>query len=458
MIERAPWLVLAALLLVACKDGGSKRVRRNRDAGVGTVTPDRTGGTGRASAGEEKEPNNLDAEATPLPVGHYLRATLDGETDVDVFKVTVAGPGQLRAALTGIEGVDLVLELRDAKGNVLARSDRGPAMITEGVPGYGVSAGDYFLAVKEFVKAKKKEKKKSGKGKGTGTGTGADAAPEGRIGPSNPYELSVELLDAPPELHEIEPDDDPGTAVEVLLADSVKGWIGWSGDVDLWKLSLEGVAAQYCLDIEVGGVDGLALSIDVLDAGGERLLTRKGSKGGPVAIKSVVPALAGGAPPWHFLKISADRSHPEMTYELRFTARLLEEDEEQEPNDDAERATPLVAGGQMRATYAGGDVDRFVIEAQSEAQLLDVAAEAPPGIDVELVVGVAGQPPLATASAGGAGVKESLTGVALPAGSPIVVTVSAKTNKKVDPGGEARPYRLTWSMVPAAGDPMPPEE
>jgi hypothetical protein len=447
------WWLVAAVLLAACKDGGSKRVRRNRDAGVGTVTPDRTGGTGRASAGEEKEPNNADAEATPLPVGHFLRASLDGETDVDVFRVTAPGNGQLRAGLTGIEGVDLVLELRDAKGTVLAKSDRGPAMITEGFPGFGVAAGDYFLVVKEFVK-KKPAKKKPGKGKGTG----ADAAPEGRIGPSNPYELSVELLDAPPDLHEIEPDDDTGTAVEVLLADSVKGWIGWSGDVDLWKLSLEGVAAQYCLDLEIGGVDGLALSIDVLDAGGETLLTRKGSKGGPVVIKSVVPALAGGAPPWHFLKISADRSNPEMTYDLRFTARLLEEDEEQEPNDDAERATPLVGNGQMRATYAGGDVDRFVVEAQAEAQLLDVAVEAPPGIDVELVVGVAGQPPLATANSGGAGVKESLTGVALPGAAPIVVTVSAKANKKVDPGGEARPYRLTWSMVPAAGDPMPPEE
>jgi hypothetical protein len=147
-----------------------------------------------------------------------------------------------------------------------------------------------------------------------------------------------------------------------------------------------------------------------------------------------------------------------MTYDLRFTARLLEDDEEQEPNDDAERATPLVAGGQMRATYASGDVDRFAIEAQSEPQLLDVAVEAPQGVDIELAVGVPGQPPLATAASGGAGIKESLTGVALPASAPIVVTVTAKPNKKVDPGGEARPYRLTWSMVPAAGDPMPPEE
>jgi hypothetical protein len=445
------WIVAAIALVAGCGKGDGKRVRRNRDGGVRTVTPDPTG-TGRASAGEEKEPNGVETEATPLPPGHFVRGSLDGEADVDVYRVAVAGAGQLRAALTGIDGVDLVLELRDAAGAVLAKSDRGPAMISEGMPGYGVGKGEYFLVVREFVKKKPAAKKKKG------TGAGADAAPQGRVGPSNVYELSVEVLPAAPDLHEIEPNDDPGTAVEVLLADSVKGWVGWNGDVDLWKLSLEGVAAQYCLDIDVAGVDGAALSVEVLDAGGERLLSRKGDKGGPVVIKSVVPALADAAPPWHFVKISADRSNPEATYELRFTARLLEDDEEREPNDTPELASPMVGPGAVRATYSSGDVDRFRIDAQTEPQLLDVAVEPPPGIDLELAVGIAGQPPLATANAGAAGARESLAAVALPARAPVVVTVSAKTSKKADPGGEARPYRLTWSLVPAAGDPMPPEE
>ena len=437
------WLAIAALAAAGCGKSDGKRVRRDRDAGVGTVAPTRGGGTGRAAAGEEREPNATEAEATPLPVGHFVRGSLDGETDVDLYRVEVPGPGQLRVGLTGIEDVDLMLSLRDGSGTVLARSDRGPAMITEGMPGYGVVAGEYFLAVEEFVKKRKKPKKVK---KGA-----PDAAPAGRLGPSNPYELSVELLDAPADLHEIEPNDDAGTAVEVLLADSVKGWIGWAGDVDLWKLALEGVADQYGLDVEIGGVDGLVLTVEVLDAGGERLLVRKGSKGGPVAIKGLVPALGEAAPPWHFVKVSADRSNPEQTYDLRFTARLFEDDEEREPNDDPAQAMPLVGPGRVRATWSAGDVDRFVVEAQPDPQLLDVAVEPPPGIELELAVGVAGQPPLAT---GG----KRLTGVALPAATPIVVTATAKLAKKDDPGGEARPYRLTWSLIPAAGDPMPPEE
>jgi len=450
-MTRGPLAIgVAALVLAGCGKSDDKRVRRNRDAGVAVTTPDKSG-TGRAAAGEEREPNPSEAEATPLPLGHYLQGTLDGETDVDVFRVTVPGPGQLRAALTGIEEVDLVLELRDQAGTVLAKSDRGPALIGEGLPGFGVVAGDYFLAVREFVKPRKKPKKPK-------KAPAVDAAPAGRLGASHPYELAVELFERPPELHEIEPNDDRGAAVEVLLADSVKGWVGWAGDADVWKLSLEGVAAQYGLDLEVSGIDGLVLTVDVLDAGGDKVLSRKGSKGGPVAIIGFVPALAEAAPPWHYVKITADRSNPEATYDLRFTARLLDDDEEREPNDEPAAATPLGGAGAMRATYAAGDVDRFLVEAQADAQLLDVAVEPPQGIDVELVVGVAGQPPLATASSGGAGVKESLTGVAIPAQTPVVVTVSAKTSKKSDPGGEARPYRLTWSLAPAAGDPMPPEE
>src|SRR6185312_5420572 len=99
--------------------------------------------------------------------------------------------------------------------------------------------------------------------------------------PSPPYALSVELIDQPPALTEIEPDDDAGTALEVLLADAVHGWLGWSGDVDLWKLALQGVGPSYCIDVDVSGVDNVALTVTIMDAGGDKLLTRKGGKGGP---------------------------------------------------------------------------------------------------------------------------------------------------------------------------------
>jgi hypothetical protein len=449
--------LLAALAVVAsgCSKKGRK-VRRDRDAGVAIDTG--TGGGARGQA-EEKEPNNESAAANPVEPGRIVRGTLDGETDLDVYRVTVASPGQLKLSLGGIEAVDLVLELADATGAALAKSDRGPAKTNEGIPGYGVLPGDYLVTVKEFVKPKKKPKPDKKKKKAPAPAV--DAGPEGRVGPSAPYELTIELVAKPEDLTEIEPDDDRATASEVLLADTVHGWIGWSGDVDLWKLSLEGVADQYAVDLDVAGVDGVTLTVEVLDAGGEKLLARAGAKGGPVQIRGLVPALGENAPPWHYVRITGDKSNPEQPYDLRFTARLREPDEEAEPNDAPERATALrpdatTPQGAMRASWADGDVDRFRVGATPEPQLLDVTLEPPSGVELALEVGAPGQPPLATASVGSGG-KARLTGVAIPANADVVITVQAKGKRK-QPTGEAKAYRLVWSVAPSAGDPMPPEE
>jgi hypothetical protein len=303
-MKRLAAMVAVTVVAGACGKGGGPRVKRDRDAAVSHQRADEGGIS--STPVDEKEPNDQRDQATVLPPGHLIRATLDGEKDVDVYKVTVdrTGRPQLRVSLTGIEGVDLILELRDGNGELLAKSDHGPAQVGEGLPGFGVSKGDYFLTVSEFVKKRPKpkapEKPKKGKkdkkpGAGTGTGTGTGAADSaGRTGPSAPYQLSVELVDQPEALTEAEPDDDQGAAAEVLLADRVRGWIGWDHDVDLWKLPLDAVGDGYAIDIDVTGVDGIVLTVAVLDAGGDKLLTRKSSKGGPVQIRGLVPVVGSG--------------------------------------------------------------------------------------------------------------------------------------------------------------------
>ncbi len=455
-MRRGLLLVLAIPGLVACGKDGGKRIHRDRDAGARTAITRDPGALGRT---DEKEPNNDAAAATALPPGSVAKGMLDGETDVDVYRVAIPADGQLRVSLSGIDGVDLAMELRDGAGTVLAKSDRGPALTIEGFPNYGVRHGDYLLYVKEFVKPRKKPKPvKPKKGQPAPPDAGAD--PNARLGPSNVYELTVEVV-PPVDLQEIEPDEDAGTAVEVMLGDSVTGWIGWSGDVDVWKIPLEGMAPQYALDLELDGVDGVALSVQLEDAGGAAVLTRKGTKGGGVSIHGFVPAIGAGAAPYHLVRIAGDRSNPEQPYVLHITTRLLDDDEEAEPNDTAANATPLradatVTSGAMRAGYALGDVDRFVLEPLAAPGLLDLGVEPPTGVAVQLEL-AAGDAPLATATAAKIGERVRLTGVSVPAGAPLVVTVKASKPAKTD-GGEARPYRLTWSLAPADELPMPPEE
>ena len=449
-------LVAALAMLVACKD--DKRIRRARDAGAPVQAVEPAGG-GEVLSTPEREPNESDAQASPLALPGGAQGTLDGETDVDVFKIDVPaaadGASMVRLELTALEGIDTVLELHDTAGTLVARSDRGPAKTVEGFPNAGLPKGTYFVVVRELVKPKKAAKKPK---KGAKAEPAADAGPTGRTGPSPTYQLSARVEPAQP-LSEREPNGDAGTAGDLYLADQVKGWIGWAGDVDVWKLSLEGLGSQSAIDVDVGGVPGLVLTVEILDAAGRSLVARKGARDGGVAIRSLVPALGEGAPPFHLVKISADRSNPVEVYSLKVAPRLLDLDEEAEPNDAPDKASALRVGaaqsGSMRATYVAGDIDCFVLDASPGPMLIDVSVDVPAGVDFVVDLRNQSGQALASADAGGAGGRERLTGT-IPAGSPAIVQIAAKPSKTDT--GEARPYQLRWSVSPSDGAPMPPEE
>ena len=436
-------LALACVLVAGCSD--KKRVRQNRDAAPVVVVDVGPGGTrSTAPPTDEKEPNQTTAEATALALGGAARGSLDGSADVDVYKLAVTGTGALEVAVSGVDGVDLALEIADASGTVVAKSDRGPAATGEGVPNLGVIAGDYFVTVKEFVKPAKPPKKKK---KGA-----PDAAPAGRTGPSPAYEVTARLT-KPADATEREPDDDPGAANDIFPGDTVTGYVGWTGDVDVWKLSLEALTTKNAFDVEVTGVDGVALTVEIGDAAGAPLQTRKGAKGLTVALRSVVPRLAEGSPPFHFLKIAGDRSNPEASYTLTVRGRLLEPDEELEPNDKRDSAQPLTGDrGTIRAAYAAGDVDCFAVEPGTTGRQLELTVVAPDGVDTVIEVatpaGVLAKTDLAEAGA------DEKVDVAIPAATRGTACVSFKP-VKADPG-TPRDYTIDYRIDDA--DALPPEE
>src|SRR5262249_9158667 len=154
----------------------------------------------------------------------------DPEADVDYYRLDVDRAGTLQVTLSGIEGVDLVLELTDASGAVVAKSDRGGARIKEGIPNAGGTRGRYTLIGRQAPP--KKKPKPKGK-KGTPPPPAEPAAPA----PAPAYELSAQLVD-PGKGAEHEPDDDRGTANDLIVADNATGYIGWKDDRDVWKLSV----------------------------------------------------------------------------------------------------------------------------------------------------------------------------------------------------------------------------
>ncbi len=405
-------LGLAATLVAgatASCSGKKRRQQRTGDAAAVEVitSPTLPDGGAQGAATDEVEPNDSVDVATPLGLGASARGTLDPDADADYYRIDVTQAGALTVTTTAVDA-DLTVELEDASGTVVARSDRGAVRVREGLPNFGVTPGRYVAIVRRKAPAPPKK------------GKGKKAAPAPKPGAPVAYEIAAAF--APPvTAAEREPDDDRGTANDLIPGDAVTGFIGWTGDVDVWKLSVETLSSRNAIDIEIAAVEGVALSLELADGVGQPLLLRKAPKGAALVARGVVPVVPSGAPPFHYLTVAGERSNPETAYQLKVTAKPIEPDAEVEPNDVPERAMAFptertrVDGG-----WTSGDVDCFAIAADVASRTLDITV-TPSDIDLSIELLVDGKP-VAKSELAGKSTAEKLTG-AVPAGAKAVLRV-----------------------------------
>jgi hypothetical protein len=463
--------VLAALGLLAsaaCKGGGKERIKRSSDAGpVEEVTS--TEQLGRPNARvAEREPNERPAEANALPLDAVGRGRLDAPTDVDRYRIPIDKPGALTVMVSGLAATDLVVELRDSADAVLARSDRGGAKVSEGVGGYPVMPGAYDVVVRSFSKpVKAKAKGKADKGKTGAEEVAAPAtgttAPVVVVEPSEEYEVIATFTDATStavaggERQELEPNPDAGTASDLAIGEGVGGLIGWASDVDVWKVSTEVLAANNALDFEISAVEGVTLTVEVRDGMSRPQTTRKGGRGRPVTIRGYVPKIPEGTPQILYVAVSGDRSHPQLGYSLKGSARLVGEAEELEPNDKPELAQPFSVTGAdgdlatttLHARWEPGDVDCFAIPTAAARRRVEVTVSVADNGNVAAELLVGGR--VVATSDEPVGKLEHLVGE-VPAGAKAVVRVKAAAK----PGAEVS-YDVSWAEA-SGDDGMPPEE
>lgn len=478
-------LLLASLALsgaIGCK-GGSKGDRMRRASDASPVEVMEPGEEGRRKAAvAEREPNDRAAEANALPLEAVGRGRFESPGDVDRYRVTVDKPGALTVTVSGLAAVDLVVELRDSGDAVVARSDRGGAKSSEGIGGYPATAGSYDVVVRAFekpVKATKAKPKKGAKaGAAAGSGSAAAAGASGAAGsgsgappvvvvtaePSEEYEVIATWAEAGGAGRELEPNPDAGTASDLAVGETVSGFIGWSGDVDAWKVSTEVLAATNALDVEVTGVEGVALTLEIRDGMSRPQATRKGGRGQPVAIHGYLPRSAPGAPPILFVVVSGDRSHPQLEYQLEAAPREIRATDELEPNDRPDIAQPFSPAGATDATPDGeggavtdaeavtvlharwdaGDVDCFALPQAAVRRRLEVAVSAAEktNLAVELLVG-----DKVVASSDEAMGKLEHVAAEVPAGARAVVRIKGAAKP-----GEGGAYDVSWSEAAPAGE------
>lgn len=432
-----------AIVLVAIAAGGcgGKKQKRAGDAAPVEIVQQPIAvdaGPAGAASGDEVEPNDGDEVATPLPVGATLRGRIEPETDADFYALEVKDPGALTVEVKEVEGMDLTLEILDGGGASIARSDRGGVKVREGVPNLGVTPGRYTL----IVRAKKPPPAKPVKAaKGARKGAPAPAAP---VAPAATpvYEIAARV--APPAASaEREPDDDRGTANDLIVGDTVTGFIGWTGDADVWKLSVEALSAKNVVDVEISAIEGVALSLELADGIGHSLLLRKAPRGAPLIVRAFVPVVPPGAPPFHYLTIKGDRSNHETAYQLRVSEKVPVADGESEPNDTPDRAMAWPSERTIvHGTWSAGDVDCYLLPVDQAARTIEITIDPPGEADLSAEVLIDGKV-VGKGERPGKGAQEKLS-VPVPAG------VSATLKIRGTESSAEGTYDVTLADGPAA--------
>ena len=430
-------LVALALALAACRGGRPKVHRTGSAAPVELVTqaPADAGAGGALS--EEAEPNDADDVATPLPLGGRVRARIDSENDTDHFRIDVPSTGTLQVSVSRVDQ-DLVLELEDAAGNVIARSARGGVRVVEGLPDVGVTPGRYTAVVHAAPRKKPPPRR------------GRHPAPEPKAPPGPFYEISAQMVQ-PPQGAEHEPNDDRGTANDLLPQDTVTGYLGWANDQDEWKLSAEALSAKNALAVVVAPVEGVAIELEVTDALGQRLLVHKGNRGDGARIDGLVPAIAPGAAPFLYVIVRGDKSNPETPYQLHTEATLPNPDDEAEPDDTPDHPYQIPPDRTVvHATWDAGDTDCFAVAPAPDPRAIEITVDTPSELDLAAELFVQGAS-VAKVDHPGKGVPEKL-GAPLPGNAHAVACVHAV---KEGPGRTKIAYDVHVQESAATGDNAP---
>ncbi len=177
-----------------------------------------------AAANAEFEPNDEPGRATPLPRDGYREGFLSPKTDEDLYVLRTDGPVLAQFQLSGVERVDLALEVvrpKDGGGlETLLRANDGA--VKEGEILNNVACNGEC-----FVKVEGAARRVDGK-----WGRDSENAEQ-------PYRLSVSVT-ADNGVEEREPNNTAETATRIGLGHPIRGTIQPRKDTDLYLLDLSG--------------------------------------------------------------------------------------------------------------------------------------------------------------------------------------------------------------------------
>jgi hypothetical protein len=311
---------------------------------------------GPLDPGAEVEPNGKPALATDLAADGEAVGYAGWRRDQDWYRVPVDGLAEgsvLSADLEPVPGLAASLLVYDSVEQKLLES-RGRKEERVALRNVRVPPGEPALYV--VVRA--------------------DSGWNGEVR----YDLRLRT-EVPKSGGEAEPNDDPAHA-QPIAEGTLLGYLA-RGDTDVFRFT---AAAPTELDVEVAPPERVDARLEILREDGA-VLAR--SDTGKRREAERIPNLfvPGGAV---LIRVSAGKGdgNPDEPYRLSVTARPPEPDAEREPNDTADKATPLAVGARGGGLIAPrGDVDFWQVPAAPDAEgNVPVSVTGVPGLTLDVRV------------------------------------------------------------------------
>ena len=181
--------------------------------------------------------------------------------------------------------------------------------------------------------------------------------------------LSASVDSPPPGNIAAEPDDRMTTAHELGVGATATGRLlapESSQDTDTYVVTVDATLAAQDLDlsVRVPGRDDITLTLS--DGTGQAIFERHG----PGGVRSGKLALTEGK---YFVAVKG-RLAESQTYSLGLSADVRPAGQgEQEPNDIAARATPVIAGEVVRGSFVGTDRDYLLLHVTGDVQMWNIS-------------------------------------------------------------------------------------
>lgn len=308
----------------------------------------------------EKEPNATRSTAQQLTTEAPIRGALQQQEDQDWYAVKVSGGGHvLRATLSGVAGLDMLLEAFDSSGKRLMRVDNSKEGGGEVLVNLTVAQGLYFLRVSQHP---------------------GEAV-------AGTYQVSYRLRPRE-DGEEEEPNWKAALATALVLDGEAVGFLGWRTDTDWYRVEPGDLDPGARLRVEFDGLDHVRANLSVRDSTGAVIQERWSRSGDGVVLANIAP-LSGTDKHFYVVLRCRSDSNVETRYYLRVLATMPTGATEAEPNEKVSQATVLPAGASM-AGILGDTQDRDVYSL-SASPPFPVRVEVIPPLGLDLALSVLDQ-------------------------------------------------------------------